>query len=287
MQLSPSDSLSLERVVQHIGEISTLPHIALRVMQVANDPKSCLADLKSIIEGDTALAARILRYVNSAAFGVRVKITNLQQAIAYLGLKQIRNLAVTASVNELFKKDESLGTYRRSQLWRHLVSVGICARLIAMRWKFANFEDVFLAGLLHDIGIILEDQYVHPQFVLVMNSLAGAKTLCDAERRQLLFDHTTLGECLAEKWRFPPAVRAAIRHHHAPEACREPHMDVVRCVELGNLICSLKGVSSVGVPLVQLSRTTIEALELSRDDVVVLAEDLDAELSRSASLFQA
>ena len=102
---------------------------------------------------------------------MRVRITNLQQAIAYLGMKQIRNLAVTASVNELFKKDEALGGYRRSQLWKHLVSVGICGRLIAMRRKFANFEDVFLSGLMHDIGIILADQHAHANFASVVQAV--------------------------------------------------------------------------------------------------------------------
>ncbi len=286
VQSYSSEAPTLERVVRRIDEISTLPHIALRVIEVANSPHSNAADLKQVIEGDTALAARILRCVNSAAFGVRVKITNLQQAIAYLGLKQIRNLAVTASVNELFKKDESLGTYRRSQLWQHLVSVGICARLIAMRRKFANFEDVFLAGLLHDIGIVLADQHAHAPFSRAILSLPGANSLAEAERSHLGFDHMTLGEQVAEKWGFPPAIRAAIRYHHASEAYRGPEADVVRCVEAGNLICSLKGISSVGVQLVQFSRPTLEALALTRDDIAVLAEDLDQELARNASLFQ-
>lgn len=141
---------TLDSVVRRIDEISTLPHIALQVMEVANEPGSSAADLKDVVEGDAALSARILRCVNSSAYGTRTKVTNLQHAIAYLGLKQIRNLAITASVSELFKKEEAVGSYLRSHLWRHLVSVGICARLIAMRRQFENFEDVFLAGLLHD-----------------------------------------------------------------------------------------------------------------------------------------
>ncbi len=70
-------------------------------------------------------------------------------------MKQVRNLAITASVSKLFRQEEAIGSYLRSQLWQHLVSVGVCARLIAMRREFENFEDMFLAGLLHDIGIIL------------------------------------------------------------------------------------------------------------------------------------
>ena len=91
-----------ETVARRIEEISTLPQVAMHVMQIAADETSGAADLTEAMESDTALSARVLRCVNSSAYGVRRKITNLQQAIAYLGMKQIRNLAVTASVSELF-----------------------------------------------------------------------------------------------------------------------------------------------------------------------------------------
>jgi len=125
VNLSPPPTL--ERLLRRIDEISTLPHVALRLMEVANDPNSSASDLKQVLENDPALSARVLRYVNSAAYGMRTKITNLQDAIAYLGLKQLRNLTMAASVAELFRKDEAIGPYRRSELWRHMVSVGICA----------------------------------------------------------------------------------------------------------------------------------------------------------------
>jgi putative nucleotidyltransferase with HDIG domain len=277
---------TLDTVVRRINEISTLPHVALRVMEVANDPDSGAIDLKEVIETDAALSARILRCVNSSAYATRTQITSLQQAIAYLGLKQIRNLAVTASVSELFKKDDKIGPYCRSQLWRHLVSVGVCARLIAMRRKMNNFEEAFLAGLLHDIGIVLEDQHVHDRFVEVIHSLDETKTLAEVERAHLGFDHTVLGWKVATNWGFPEATRASIRHHHASAGYRVEQIDIVRCVEVANLICTLKGIPSVGLKLVKVSPPALAGLSLTRDDIVVLSSDLDRELAASASLFQ-
>lgn len=279
----PSDAL--ESALRRIDEISTLPQIALRVMQVANDPHSGAADLKEVMESDAALSARVLRCVNSSAYALRTKITNLQQAIAYLGLKQIRNLAMTASVSELFAKEEMIGIYRRSQLWRHLVSVGLCARLIAMRMRFMNFEDMFLAGLLHDIGIVLEDQHVHSGFFLVIRSLAKDKTLAEVERKHLGFDHTELGERVAAAWGFPDSVKATIRHHHNSTGYRGDQIDLVRCVEVANLLCSLKGISSVGASLVRVSQPAIRALGLSKQDLLVLADDLEHEIASNQNLF--
>ncbi len=277
---------TLDQLARKIDDISTLPQVALKVMEVAGDPESGAADLKEVMEGDAALSARVLRCVNSSAYAVRMRITNLQQAIAYLGLKQIRNLAITASVSKLFKKDEQIGDYSRNRLWRHLVSVGICSRMIAMRRKMPAFEDAFLAGLLHDVGIILIDQHAHQGFCRVIGSLSPDKTLVEVERSVLGFDHTALGERVATSWGFPELLRRAIRWHHNAASYRGEEANVICCVEAANLICTLKEVSSVGMKLVRFSAPVLSRLELTREDIVVLAEDLDRELAQNASLFQ-
>ena len=284
--LSAPREATLREVLGKIDEISTLPQIALRVMEVANAPDSGAADLKEVMESDASLSARVLRCVNSSAYATRPKISSLQQAVAYLGMEQIRNLAMTASVSELFKTDESIGPYRRSDLWRHLISVGVCARLIALRRNVQNFEDAFLAGLLHDIGIVLEDQHMHESFCEIVQSLSKEKTLAEVECAHLGFDHTMLAEKLAETWGFAEGIKAAIRYHHTSIDYRGPDVDLVRCVEVANLICTLKGISSVGLKLVRFSQPALDGLKLGKKDIVVLAEDLQEELSCNASLFQ-
>lgn len=285
-QQSEQEKLDLATVVRRIDKISTLPSVAHRVMAVADDPDAGAHEMKEVMENDPSLSARILRCINSAAFGLRKQTTNLQQAISYLGMKQIRNLAVTASVSELFAGDDTIGPYCRSQLWRHMVSVGICARLIAMRRRLNEFEDAFLAGLLHDIGIVLEDQYLHEPFVEVVHSLDQSKTLAEIERTHLGFDHTRLGAEVAKTWGFPEVTEASIRHHHASAKYRGTQINIVRCVEVANLICTLKGVSSVGLKLVEISEPALTGLSLTREDITVLADDLDQELEASAGLFE-
>lgn len=282
-QKAPSN---IEDVIQRIDNISTLPVIAMKVIEMANDPDSGAADLKQVMESDAALAARVLRCVNSSAYAVRTKITNLQQAIAYLGLKQIRNLALTASVSELFRGEESIGTYQRSQLWRHLVSTGLCARLIAMRRNFDNFEDIFMAGLLHDIGVIFEDQYAHDSFCKTMQSLDPEKTLVVVEHECMGFCHTILGARVAEAWNFPKPVIDTIRHHHSSTHYKGSHVTTVQCVEVANLLCTLKGISSVGMKLLKNSQPALKGLSLTKEDILVLANDLDHEITLHSNLFE-
>jgi len=285
--MMPPSTPSLADVSRRIHEISTLPHIALRVLEVANDPDSGARDLKNAMETDVALSARVLRCVNSSAYAIRFKITNLQHAIAYLGVKQIRNLALTASVSQLFKGETRIGPYERKSLWRHFVAVGVCARLLAMRLRLSEFEDVFLAGLMHDVGIVLEDQHVHKGFVEVVQSLRQGETLAAVERRILGFDHMRLGETIARNWKLPSGVADTIRCHHGAAGYQGPHTETVRCVEVANFLCSIKRITSVGLPLVDLPSATIQALSLTKQDLLVLAEDLDRELSQQQALLSA
>ncbi len=112
------------------------------------------------------------------------------------------------------------------------------------------------------------------------------KTLAAVEIEHLGFAHTTLGARVAESWRFADCVTDAIRHHHNSANYRGDHIDIVQCVEVANLICTVKGISSVGRKLVMSSQSAMEALELTEEDVAVLIEDLDRETQQHADLFQ-
>ena len=285
LQSRPRTGAALARIVQGIEDISTLPHVAMQIVKIAGDPRSGASNLKQAMESDLALSARVFKYVNSSAYALKSKITNLQHAIAYLGMKQIRNLALMAGVSDLFRSEEKIGPYCRSQLWRHSVAVGLCSRMIAKRLKLDEPEDLFLAGLLHDVGIVLEDQHVHEDFSKILQSLQKDKTLAEVERNQLGFDHTLLGEQVGALWGLPEPVLTAIRYHHMSVNYRGDYADVVRCVEVANLICTLKGISSVGLNLVRISRPALAGLSLTGDDTVVLVQELDAELEANAELF--
>ncbi|NLX04827.1 MAG: HDOD domain-containing protein [Phycisphaerae bacterium] len=272
-------------IAEKIRDVSTLPYVAIRVNEIANDPSSGAADLKAVLEADPAISARVLRTVNSAAYCPRVRITNLLQAISYLGFNEIRNLAMTASVRQLFSARGDVGQYTQAGLWNHMVSVGVCARMIAMRKELPNFEDAYLAGLLHDFGIILEDEHLPSQFRRMMDGLDVEKTLAENELRFLEFDHPTLGTLVGEQWKFSPCVQAAIGHHHQSRAYQGEDATILHCVELANYICSLKHITSVGVNLVRPAVFAIRALGFGKEDLVVLGQDLDREIRRRSDLF--
>ena len=277
---------TLHQILRKLDGISTLPHVAMRVVGVASDPLSGAADLKAVLEGDPALSARLLRCVNSSAYPVRERIGNLQHAIAYLGVKEVRNLALTSSVSRLFAEESTVGLYRRSALWRHMVSVGLYARLLAKSVGFPDFEDVFLAGLMHDIGIILEDQFEHDRFrLMVRQSARTYRPLTENEREYFEFDHTTLGAEVARRWCFPKSVEAAIRNHHDPIGNSAADRLPSCFVAIANYVCSIKEMTSVGPNLVRPVELKEIGVTLSVEDLIRISRDFNDELASHDALF--
>jgi putative nucleotidyltransferase with HDIG domain len=165
-----------------------------------------------------------------------------------------------------------------------MVAVGICSRVIARHISLPDAEDVFLAGLLHDIGIVLEDQYVHQQFCEILRQLDPDKPLVEQERQYLAFDHTTLGARVAEKWKFPQMVLNAIRYHHQSKSYQEQDRYVVRCVELANAICTGHGFYSVHRRMVDAVSPDELDLPLDAEAVEKIDASFHTDLEKSAEL---
>jgi putative nucleotidyltransferase with HDIG domain len=276
-----------EKLVRRIREVSTLPHIVAQVIEVANNVNTSAIDLAEVVESDPTLAARVLRTVNAAAYGLRNRVTTIVKAISYLGFTEVRKIAITASVSSLFREEHSQGRYDRRRLWKHLVSVGVISRLLAMRCRVENFEEAFLAGLLHDLGIILIDQHLNREFNNIVAALTEEKTTPQIEFEIIGFDHTQVGAEVAEKWRFPPSVVDAMKYHHNANLCQTPNRSLVAVVEVSNVLCTLKGITSMGIQNLATPRSeTFQTLGVDRHDLKVMWDDVEASLEQSRVLIE-
>lgn len=270
----------LEAVLVRIDEISTIREVALRIMRVANDPNVGAVELATVVGRDPALSARIIRTVNSAAYGLRRKVGRLVEAVTLLGFKRVRNLAMAALICDLFESGHSVGTYSRKRLWQHMVAVGVGARSIVGAAAYPDPEEAFLAGLLHDIGLILEDQYIHDEFAAAIRAARADQPFCETEARILGFDHTQLGRQIGITWNFPDAVVDAIAFHHRPDEYEGAAEPIILAVSAANWVCTEAGVSATGVRNVPPpSERTLERLELKAESLAVFADDIVAELS--------
>jgi HD-like signal output (HDOD) protein len=244
---SPSPQALIDRVYYSISEVSSLPVVALQVVRLADDPTTGSADLLDVVRSDPALATRLMRMANSSFYMLREKVSDLKRAITLLGFTEIRNLAFTAFVAPLFRQTADHGAYTRHGLWTHMVGTGMVAHLIAKTCGTIRPEEAYLAGLLHDLGLILIDQYLHKRFCKILDVLTGQTPTWEVERSVLGFDHASLGEYVATRWKLPDHLTQAIGYHHWPDQYQGPHREIVCAVALADSLCHLKNCPSLGI----------------------------------------
>ncbi|MCO4783287.1 MAG: HDOD domain-containing protein [Candidatus Cloacimonetes bacterium] len=217
-----SSPMDLEKLTAEIDHLSTLPDIVFKIMELTNDKNSGADDLVKVIQTDPSITTKVLRMVNAPYYAVANEIYDVKKAIVRLGFRAIREISLTVSVCELFKSKSNIHGYKRSELWRHLVGVAILAKMISERMNLALSNQAFSAGLLHDIGIILMDQYCQDDFIKVMqNSSENKRCVCECEKEVLTFDHQMLSYGVFEKSEIPDSIADVMRYHHQPQNSKE------------------------------------------------------------------
>jgi len=213
-------NITLNELLKRVNDsdISSIKEVIIQLIAVIKDPKSGAKDLKKIIEKDPPLSARLLKLANSAYYGFRREISSIQEAIVNIGFNPVKELALTQKVCELFQKDFHFERYSRAALWKHNVAVALCSKSIYMKEFREPGENIYTAGLLHNIGIIIEDQFLHKKFKEALEqSRINKYNLLIAEKNIFGFDHTDIGREITEKWDFPLELVKSIGNHHEPD----------------------------------------------------------------------
>lgn len=160
----------------------------------------------------------VLTRANSAAFGGSRSIHDLKEAVVRIGMKETRNIAVTFSVMKLFSKDDAGRGFSKANFWLHSLSTGICAQLLAKHLGMNNCEDAFLAGLLHDIGKMVLDDFLPEEYSRVIQRQKRTQSLMrEAEASVFEVGHAYVGGMIADSWGFPKIIAEAILNHHKNE----------------------------------------------------------------------
>lgn len=205
--------LSLDHARDTIRELPTLPDVLFRVNEIINDPISSAADLERVISNDVAISAKLLKLVNSASYGFPRKVDNLNQAIPLLGFSTIRNLVVSIAI---FRVD-AVAAADLKKFWLHSFAAGTIAHVLAGPLKDGSVKGASLSGLLHDIGkLIMMDNWYRESQQIQQVALRDKKSRIEVEHDLIGTDHAEIGGEIADQWRFPENIMAAISYHHKP-----------------------------------------------------------------------
>lgn len=280
------DQDKIKAIINGIQDLPTLPLVAQKLRDVMEDPLSGAEDAARVIEGDQSLAAKVLSLVNSAYYGLPREITKISEAVPLLGFRATSQLALGISVINLFNEND-VGKFDREGLWRHSIGCAICAQMIAKKAGYARPEDCFSGGLLHDVGKLVLDQFLHEELIAILEQTdKGELSFLDAERNRLGIDHAIIGEWLARKWKLPLPVVVSIRHHHEPLEERKGFSmsqdHVVDIVRLADTICRYRGLGWNGDRLVpEIAPELWSRLDLKPEDVEGVSATLEEEVRQS------
>jgi HD-like signal output (HDOD) protein len=191
--------IAIREVINKISSLATLPEITAQIIATVEDPRSSAAQLHRIVSHDPALVTRILKVVNSAFYGLPGQIASVERAIVLLGLNAIRNISVAASLGQLFRGVELCEGFTARDLWKHCIAVGVCARELARRMRVPLADEAFLAGMIHDVGVLVSLQASKEKLTQVCDQ-AKRSTECftELERQLMGMDHQQLGAALCE-----------------------------------------------------------------------------------------
>ena len=273
----------LKNLVQRAAcsELASIGSIVAQIMEIIRNPEANAVDLKNTIEIDPPLCAKVLRRANSAQYGLRRVISSIQESIVMLGFNTVRELALNLKVSGVFQDETIHFGYSRKGLWKHSLATAMIAKNIYRREFSEKGDEIYSIGLLHDIGIIVFDQYDHDLFLQIAESAqAQNKSYRDVEKELTGFDHSIIARELTRSWKLPAALVQAIACHEEPRRCDVIHRKLAMTVFVADYLSQFHELGFVNCPDLDAA-TFLECTEKLRLDPIgldIIVEDVEKEL---------
>ena len=256
--------------VKTIINLPALPSIAMEVVEMVDNPKTSASQLGKIISTDQALTAKVLKIANSPFYGFPKKISTIDFAIIVLGFDALKEIVISISlVSSLQKKSDNY--FDSKAFWDHSIATGVIARKLARDLGYRVSGEVFVGGLLHDMGISVMHRYFNNEFKRIVDiSRESDLTFMEAEESVLGVTHADIGSWLAERWNLPDHLVEGVLLHATPgKAKKNPELvAIIHCADV-----FAARISSAPVEFdkgVDFDQAALERLRL--DDLNVLDE---------------
>ena len=278
---------SFERNLIASPNLPTIPRVAQRLLGLLNRDDVGISELAEVIRTDTALAAKVIRLINSPIYGLSARICSLDDAVLYLGLKTVRSVALSFSLMSSFRTGEHT-VETLNGFWRTSLMNALAARRIASELGEWDPEEAFLAGLMADCGVLLLFSQVPEYAAILERFVAGEGDLYPLEQAELETDHARLGELFLETWEFPEELVKIVGLHHDSEAALADSRTGARVRVLhAAWLCA----RSLTVPGFESSAAELEPriadlLGLAPAVARSLASELPGELRETAACFE-
>jgi len=232
-------SVLTQAIVRDVDSLPHFPETILELIHLTEDPRATVARIAGRVATDPALTADLLKLVNSAHYMLPRRVNNILQAVKIVGMKGLRNLLYTYGAQKILGEKYA----EMKELWEHSYRTAFYAFMLARSFKQKAdiLDDVYVAGILHDLGQIIV-AYLHPQAMDQMMRFCRDKDIPPRilERFSFGLNHADIGALIARKWNFPEQLVQGIKYHHEPLMTPLQYKDVVFCVYLANAFHDLE-----------------------------------------------
>jgi HD-like signal output (HDOD) protein len=280
-----SDNDSLKRLISKVNDLAVLPHVVFKVLEISTSTDSPAQDMERAIIVDPGFSGKLLTLANSAQYALPKKVTSIKEAIMFLGYRQIRSMAMTVGVFELFVGKTDKESLRRRTWWRHSVDAAVCCRWLATSTKKLSPDDAYTSGLLHYMGKSLLDKYGDRSYDEVEFNLGRGLSDIEAEERVFGCNHVEVTMAAAEKWGFPEELRTGLYYLSGDDA--EGTILAARaCTALGSQIAHvLRDGHNEDCAQHALPAWTFAPLGLNPDDATRLLEGASSVMAQTQMSF--
>ena len=221
MSKAVSDSSSILKLVNKTLELPTIPEVLMKLREVIDREDATAQDVAEVIALDPSVSTNILRIVNSAYYGLQVRVSSVSLAVSIMGFSMTKKVALKAAVFSVFaNKKHRIEHFDPVGFWKHSIFTGVAARvlgLVTTAFAETHAEDLYVCGLLHDIGkIIMLEKSPDQHGDVLSESSSSQRPEIEVEQDVYGFTHADVGSVLAIKWFLPEDLTIAIRYHHTP-----------------------------------------------------------------------
>lgn len=273
------DSKMVRSKIEQIDTLPTIPGVLKKLLKILDSPSVSLSDISQFISNDPALAAKVLRMVNSPIYGFPGRISSVTQAVILLGINVVKGLLLGVSVFELMQK-AMVG------LWEHSFGCAITARLIAKKMGMKEPEELSAAGLLHDIGKVILILYFNSIYEGIMKEAEEQGiTVLEAERNTIFLTHANAGAWMTQRWSFPRNLIEIIEYHHKPHLSKNVPLET-SIIHVSDIIVRARGFGFAGDNLVpMLNKEAWEFLALTEANLRDIFSELEDSIEGATGMF--
>jgi len=241
------------------------PAIALKILEAVRKDENSFEELARIISVDPALSIRILKIANSSLYGFPNPVESLSQATALIGTNALKNIALSFVIVQDFQEAPQ-GSFDLNLFWRRAITAAVAAEILAEHVGLRD-QDLFVAALLQDIGVLLLYLSDPVEYTALQDEKrVNGKSTCTEERQTFGFDHSEVGSHLLTVWSLPDTISQPIRFHHS-EVADDLYQDVAMVLQLADMISAIYHGIHSNSKFIEVHRRLAEKYQLSEEKI--------------------